>query len=216
MKTLFTAAALAAFCLINAQQTIGIKPFKSISVGPDMNITMIKSNQNKVVINDADDDNDELQVVDNGESLTLNGDGTATVYYTEDLENITVAPDSNFSCNDEIKSNSLNLTAASDAIVTLAVNVKTLNTTANSDAVVTLIGKAKRHVANYSSDAVLNAKELETQDTIITLSSDAGAAITVKNTVDATVNSDAALTIYGNPGKVKQSKGEDAEITIVK
>lgn len=214
MKTLFAITALAAINLTSAQKTTALKDFKSLTAGADMNVTLIKSTENKLVINSSADEAPEVQN-ENG-NLVLNGECKVTVYYKDAIENIVAASDAVIYGKDEIKTASLTIAAASDAKIELTINVQKLNTAANSDATVTLTGKAKEHDAALSTDARFDGKGLLTDTTSIVMSTDASAAINAKDTVNATVSSDGSLKIYGNPKKVNQTKGEDAEIVVVK
>lgn len=211
MKKLFLLVALVAFSFAFSQETIRLNKFKNLVIASDSEVTIIKSNKNELVINDAEDTN----VVNESGTLVLGSDGDFMLYYSGDIENITIASDAVLKSEDEIKVNKLSITADSDAEVTLKIKVKELETTASSDAVITLSGKAKNHAAFFSSDAELHAKNLIVENTDIVLSSDAEAVIYTKNTVNAQASSDAEITIYGNPKKVNKTIGSDAEIIIV-
>ena len=217
MKTILSLAAVAAFQLCSAQKTIGLKDFKSISVGADTKIKLVKSSENKLVINGSDDDN-KFQIQNVGSDLVLNGgeDLDITVYYKNTLESITAASDAEVIGNDEINTKEFGIAAASDAKVELKLNVKKLHTNAASDAVVTLTGKATEHTAAVASDANLNSEHLITDTTNIVVSSDGEASVSAKNIVNATASSDGSIKIYGNPKKVNQTKADDGEITIVR
>jgi hypothetical protein len=214
MKTFLTLAALATFSMATAQKTTPLKDFKSLTVGADLKVTIVKSNENKLVTNNVEED--ELQIEVKNGTLILNGDANNIIlYYKSALENIVAASDAQISGIDEIKTPSLSVTAASDAKVSLHINVKNLSTAANSDAVVTLTGIASDHQASFASDAVFNGQELVTQNTSIALSSDARGVITAKGTVKAVVSSDGSLKIYGHPKNVTETKGSDAHIEVV-
>ncbi|MES2487876.1 MAG: DUF2807 domain-containing protein [Bacteroidota bacterium] len=212
MKTLFTLAVLALSPLCIAQKTVDLKDFKNVAAGSDTHVTLIKSNENKVVFIG---DEEEMEVSNEGGNLTLGGEGTYTVYYKGTLEAIAAGSDSKVMSNDEIKGKDFSLAAGSDSEVELKINVTTLHTAASSDAQVTLTGKAKKHEAAISSDAKLDAEGLDTEDTDITVASDAEAVITAKGTVNAVANSDGELKIYGKPKKVNETKSGDGEITVV-
>jgi Putative auto-transporter adhesin, head GIN domain len=215
MKTLLAIATMAAFNLAGAQNTTALKDFKTLTVGADLNITLVRANENKLVV--SGNEENELQVSNEGGNLVLGGNsGAVTLYYKGVIENIVAGSDAVITATDEMTGTTLTVTAGSDAKVDLKVNVQSLNTAAGSDAHVTLNGKAGKHTAAYASDAQLNAKELATDNTDIVMSSDASGYITAKNNVNATVSSDASLTIYGNPKNVKEVKGSDAEIVVVK
>jgi hypothetical protein len=213
MKTLFTIAAFAAFNLLAAQKTVQLKEFKTVSVSGDIQLALIKSTENKAVIENGDE---EIQIQDSGNSLAISGDGTLVIYYTAVLESISAGSDTVVTCNDEIKGKNFNLSAAADSKVKLNVNVKKLNVAAGADSQVKIDGKSELMVAAIASDAQFSVKDLDLENVQIVLASDAQAIITAKGTVDATVASDGQLTIYGNPKKVNEVKSGDAVITVMR
>ncbi|KGO85804.1 hypothetical protein Q765_14355 [Flavobacterium rivuli WB 3.3-2 = DSM 21788] len=215
MKSLYLLTALAAFNLVAAQKTINLESFKSLTTGEDMKVKLVKSNENKLVV--ANNDEDEEVTVENvGGLLILRGDDSnVTLYYKDNLEAIIAGEDSVISGNDEIKANEFKLVAGADAIVHLNLNVQKLFTVASDDAVVTLTGKATDHNAVLKDDAVLKGTDLLTVNTVIKLSADAVATITTKGTVNAEAGEDASLKIFGNPKTVNKSTGEDGSIVVV-
>lgn len=213
MKTLFTLAAIAAFNLVAAQKTVELKEFKSIAVSGDVELSLIKSSENKAVIKS---DEDELEIKNEGGALAIQGEGTVVVYYTAAIENISAGADTVVTSNDAINAKEFNLAAAADSKVKLNLNVKTLNVAAAADSQVKIDGKADVMVAAVASDAQYDVKGLNANNVQIVLASDAQASITAKGTVDATVASDGMLTIYGNPKKVNEVKSLDAQIVVVK
>jgi Putative auto-transporter adhesin, head GIN domain len=213
MKTFLAIAVLAACQFATAQKTQELKDLKRITVGSDMKLTLVKGTENKLVF----EGNEEETDVDYKDgSLQINGGGNATVYYKNELESITAGSDAHVTGSDEIKGRSFTLTAGSDSEVQLNLNVKDLTVAAGSDASITLRGKADKTQVAAGSDAQFNGKGLSVADANVTLGSDAEGSITAKGTVNATVTSDAQLTIYGNPKKVNESKSGDAEIIIAK
>lgn len=216
MKTVLAITALITFQLAAGQKTIELKDFNNVNVGADAKVTLVKSSQNKLVVNGSDDD--DLSVLDEGGFLTINGgeDLELTLYYKDNLESISAASDAEIRGKDEIKSTELTITAAADAKIELVINVKKLHTTVSSDAVVTLTGKATEHDAVVSSDANLKGQYLVTENTNIVLSTDGIAAVSAKGIVDAAVSTDGSLKIYGNPKKVNEVTSTDGHIMIVK
>lgn len=213
MKTLFTIAAIAAFNLVAAQKTVQLKEFKTVSVSGDVQLALIKSSENKAVIESGDE---EIQIKDGGNSLAINGEGKLVVYYSGALESISAGSDTAVSCNDEIKGKDFNLAAAADSKVKLNVNVKSLNVAAGADSQVKIDGKSETMVAAIASDGQFSVKDMDLVNVQIVLASDAQAVITAKGTVDATVASDGELVIYGNPKKVNEVKSGDAVITVMR
>jgi opacity protein-like surface antigen len=212
MKTFLAIAALAACQLAAAQKTQEFKELKKITIGSDIQLDLVKGSENKLVV----DNEDAFEVRYDAGSLVLNGDGHATLYYKAELESLTVGSDTKVKGTDELKGKTLQITAGTDSNITLDLNVQDLQITVGSDAQVSLTGKAGKMTATIGSDGKFNAEGLDTGDASVNLGSDAEGNINAKGTVNATVASDANLTIHGNPEKVNEVKGSDAEINIVR
>lgn len=212
MKVIVIVAALAFSQFAAAQKTHSLDGLKRITIGSDIELTLVKGNESKVVVSD----DEEFEVDYKNGGLALQGDGSATLYYKDDLESMVIGSDSEVKGTDEIKAKSFRLTAGSDSDIALNLNVQDLHVTAGSDSQITLSGKAGVLTATIGSDAQFSAEGLKAGDANINLGSDGEGIINAKGTVSATVASDASLTIHGNPAKVNESKGSDAEINIVR
>lgn len=214
MKTIYTMATLAFFGLASAQKTIEIQEFKSLAISGDVTITLVQSNENKLVIDGVsqDDEDEEISVSQRSGALAIGGDGKATLYYKKSFESLAVASDAVVIGKDEIKVRALAIAVAEDATVDLTVNVTRLNTAAASDAIVNLKGEAEEHNVSLDSDSVLNAVELKTKSTTVTATNDAIANITATDTVNATADSDAVIDINGNPKTVNETATNDGVI----
>jgi Putative auto-transporter adhesin, head GIN domain len=215
MKTIYITAALAFFGLASAQQTIKIEDFKNLAVSGDVVLTLVQSNESKLVIAGNEEDN-EIEVSQAGGSLAIDGEGKATLYYKKSFENLAAAGDAVVTGKDEIKVKTLAIAVDSDAHVELNINVTALATAVANDAVVTLTGSAVDHNVSVDSDAVLNAEKLKTTNTTVTAVNDAIANITATGTVNATADSDAVIEIYGNPAVVNEKSTNDAVIKRAK
>ena len=213
MKAVYLAAALVAFQFASAQKTQELKDFINVAIKGDIQMKLVKSNTNKAVYEAGDD---ELTIEQDGNSVVFDGDGMVTLYYKGELEGIAAGADTQVAGSDEIKGKSFNLAAAADSQVSLKLNVQSLMLAAGSDAQVSIKGKTKEMTVTIGSDAELDAKDFVAEDAMVTIGSDGHAEIQVKGAVTATVGSDGQLTIYGNPKKVNETKGSDAEITLVK
>lgn len=213
MKTLFAIAALAVFQIASAQKTQELKDFKNVAIKGDIQMKLVKSNTNKAVY-EAEDE--EMTIEQDGNNVAFEGEGMVTLYYKGELEGIAAGSDTQVAGSDEIKGKAFNLAAASDAQVSLKLNVQSLMLAAASDAQVSIKGKTKEMTVTLGSDAALDAKDLVAENAMVTIGSDGQAEIQAKGEVTATVGSDGQLTIYGNPKKVNETKGSDAQITLVK
>ncbi|QYJ69039.1 head GIN domain-containing protein [Flavobacterium litorale] len=224
MKTFLLLAAIATFQFATAQKTYELDSFNKIAISgdADMELQLVKSSENKLVISGADNEDlsDDFRVSSAGGYLAISNDYDdleMIVYYTDDINEMTVSGDVEITCEDTIKSRNFMLSANSDVVVQLKVDTNNFTLVAASDAEITLSGSARNFNAAVASDAELNGNELKTKNNCsIAIASDGEASIYCKGNVDATVASDGELTIYGNPRNVNESKSSDAEITIMR
>ena len=79
MKAFYVMAALAAFNLAAAQKTIQLKEFKGLAVGADTKVTLVKSTENKLIVNGGH--NEELDVENVGGFLNINGTHFDITFY---------------------------------------------------------------------------------------------------------------------------------------
>lgn len=213
MKSFLAIAALVIFQFADAQKTIELEPFKRITIGSDIKLDLVKSNDDKLVFNSEETFEVEYN---NDDNLVLNGEGNATLYYKNDIESITLGSDAILTCKDEINGKNLQLTAGADSKATLSVNLQELQITAGSDAKVVINGKAKRMSATIGSDADYNSEKLNVEDVTINIGSDGKGTITATGMLTTAVGSDGYLKVYGKPKKVSQIKDSNAKIIIVK
>ncbi|KOS07067.1 hypothetical protein AM493_14260 [Flavobacterium akiainvivens] len=211
MKTIYTLAALTFFGLASAQQTIKIEEFETLAVSGDVVLTLVQSNESKLVIASNEEDN-EVEVKQATHSLAISGDGKATLYYKKGFQHLAAASDAIITGKDELKVKELTIAVASDAHVELNINVTALSTAVASDAVLTLTGKATDHNVSVDSDAVLNAEKLKTTNTTVNTTNNAVANITASQTVNATADTNSVIDIHGSPKIVNETATNEAVI----
>jgi|GEM_PF-3766031 len=213
MKALYVCAALIAIQFAGAQTTTQLKDFKTVAINGDLDITLVKGKENKLVILDQEDDVITGRV-ENG-TLKIDGEGSATLFYKGSLEGLSAGADCQVTGSETIKGKVFQLAAGADSEVILNLDVQSLEVAAGADSEVTLVGKAKTISAAIAADSEFNAASLIAEDVTISVAADGEASIKAKGVVNANVSSDAQLTIHGGPKKVNQVKAEDAEITVV-
>ncbi|KOS07065.1 hypothetical protein AM493_14250 [Flavobacterium akiainvivens] len=211
MKTFYITAALAFFGMASAQQTIKVEEFKNLAVVGDVVLTLVESNESKLVVDGNEEDN-EIEVHQEAGNLVITGDGKATLYYKKGFQRLAASSDAAVTGKDELKVKELSISVHQDAHVELNVNVTALLTAASGDAVVTLTGSAVDHSIRVDSDAVLDAEKLKTTNTIVTAVNDAVANITASGVVNATADADAVIAIHGSPETINETATNDAVI----
>jgi len=217
MKTLFIVVAISIFQLGAAQKTTQLKSFNTLAVSGNIELTLIKSSDNKIVVNNGR--SEDLKISSEEGSLALSAQSGSTVeavlYYNGPIESIAASGGVEITGKDVIKASICSISAAAGCELSLTVDVDKLTTAVASGSEVSISGSAKSHNAAVASGAELNAQKLTTGDTVATIASGAEASVNSKNTVTATVARGAELNIYGHPKKVDEVKAEGAEINII-
>lgn len=217
MKTLIVIAALALSQWAVAQKTVEIKEFSTLAVSGNIEVTLIKSSDSKVVIEEGED---TLDVgTDEGELALSNNNGqeaVVKVYHHGPINEIAVSGAVELKSADSIKSDNLVVAASGGTEVNIMIDAKKVTMAVASGAEMSISGTAKHFEANVASGAELKADKLKCESSAMVVSSGAEASVFVTGTVDATVASGGELTIHGNPKKVNEIKAGNAEIIMVK
>ena len=219
MKKIVAFTALAGFQLAAAQQTQQIKPFTNLAVSGNMEITLVQSKENKLVVTEGNPDN--LNVATEEGALALGTESSKeefdiTIHYNGKLESIAVSGGAEVNAREAIKSKNLMISAAAGSEVNVAVNTGDVVVAAASGAEITLKGTAKTNKAAIASGAELNAASLKATEVEVTVASGGEATVYASTTVEATVASGGELNIHGNPKDVHKTVAQGGAVNILK
>jgi hypothetical protein len=194
----------------NAQVTRNLGDFDEVKVFDKINVKLIEASENKIVVTGARAD--EVETVNkNGElkirmpfPQLLSGDDIIVKLYFKNLESIAVSEGSYVSSEKDFKQTSLDLNAKSGGEIKLEIDVDKVNIKANAGGIVTLSGKAKNQDVVITSGGILNAKDLETSQTTISVAAGGKSEIYASVLVDAKVRAGGSIFIYGKPKQINK------------
>ncbi|SDH46673.1 Putative auto-transporter adhesin, head GIN domain [Flavobacterium omnivorum] len=194
----------------NAQVTRNLGDFDEVKVFDKINVKLIEASENKIVVTGARAD--EVETVNkNGElkirmpfPQLLSGDDITVKLYFKNLESIAVSEGSYVSSEEDFKQTSLDLNAKSGGEIKLEIDVDKVNIKANAGGIVTLSGKAKNQDVVITSGGILNAKDLETSQTTISVAAGGKSEIHASTLVDAKVRAGGSIFIYGKPKQINK------------
>jgi hypothetical protein len=210
MKNLVIIAFVFLSQFTNAQVTRNLGDFDEVKVFDKINVKLIESSENKIVVTGARAD--EVETVNkNGElkirmpfPQLLSGDDIIVKLYFKNLESIAVSEGSYVSSEKDFKQTSLDLNAKSGGEIKLEIDVDKVNIKANAGGIVTLSGKAKNQDVVITSGGILNAKDLETSQTTISVAAGGKSEIHASALVDAKVRAGGSIFIYGKPKQINK------------
>lgn len=214
---------LIAFVMISqfnfSQTTIKLEDFDELKVFDQLNVTLIPSDENKVVVTGKNESNFET-VNKNGVlklrmSVTkmLSGADTKVTLYFKNIQSIDANEGSIVSCKDDFKQTTIQLSVQEGAMIELELDVDNTTTKLNSGGIINLSGKAVTQKVTITSGGIFNGKNLETSQTIVSVSAGGSADVNASTLVDAKVNAGGTITIYGKPKQIKQQAFAGGTIT---
>lgn len=193
------------------QITINLGDFDELKVFDQLNVTLVPSNENKIVITGTNQGNVET-VNRNGllkirisltKILEDNKDIKVTLYF-KNIELIDANEGSMVSCKDTFKQISMVLSAQEGASIEADLDVENTIVKVYSGGIISLTGNTATQKVSINSGGVLKAKDLATSQTTINISAGGNAEINATTLVDAKVNAGGSIYIYGKPKQIKQ------------
>ncbi len=218
MRTLLMIAALAIGQMASAQKKVEIKTFRELAVSGGIELTLVASKENKIVIDSGNPDG--IKIGSDEGSLAISAEGNnhykATVYFNGPIEDIAISGGVEIKAKDKIKTKHLSINIAGGSEATLSIEAERLSTAIASGSEMTISGTVKHMEAAVASGGELSAKDLKIENSQAVVASGGEATIYVSGIADATVASGGELTIHGNPKKVNEVKADGAEIKVVR
>jgi hypothetical protein len=197
--------------ITNAQVTRNLGDFDEIKVFDKISVKLIEASENKIVVTGARAD--EVETVNkNGElkirmpfPKLLSGEDIKVELYFKNLESIAVSEGSYVSSKTDFKQTSMELNAKSGGEIKLIIDVDKLVVKANAGGIVSVSGKATNQDVAITSGGILNAKDLETSQTTISVAAGGKSEIHATTLVDAKVKAGGSIFIYGKPKQINKN-----------
>ncbi|AXG73670.1 DUF2807 domain-containing protein [Flavobacterium arcticum] len=206
----------------NAQVTKNLGDFTTVKVFDQINVTLVKSDVNKIVIkgNRADEvtlvtKNDVLKIKMNFTKLLAGEDIEATLYYNGTIQAIEANEGSFVGSADTFKAIAFDVNAKEGATIKVILDVQSLESKTTSGGILELYGKCDYHDAKVNSGGILNGEELITKQTKISVSAGGEVEIYATDFVDAKVRAGGTIDVYGNPSQVNKKTFAGGDISII-
>jgi hypothetical protein len=205
---LFTASAL--FSQNPIVKSIG--EFTELKVYDLIQVELIKSNENKVIIT-GDNAKDVLIINKNGVlkikmKLEEAYDGNKTLvklYYTT-VDIIDVNEGAKVTSDDTIKQFEIDLKAQEGASINIPVNVSYTNIKAVTGGIITTKGTSTNQDISILTGGIYKASELDTEKTEVSINAAGEAYVKASKLVDIKIRAGGDVFVYGNPETINESK----------
>jgi hypothetical protein len=223
MKKIILLAFIGFSQLITAQVTKNLGDFTAVRVFDQINVTLVKSTENKIEIRgekagdvEVVTKNNDLKIRMKLTKLLQGEDIEATVYYKGNITQVEASEGAYVGSSDTFTATAFELNAKEGATIKLNLEVSKLNTVAGSGGILELSGSAANHDVVLKSGAILNGKNLETTQTVIAINGGGEAEVYATELVEAKTRAGGDIDIYGNPKQVNESKTAGGRITVIK
>ena len=205
-----------------AQVTRNVGDFTKISVFDKMQVELIQSDENKIVLDGVNAA--EVEVVNKNGTVKLrlplvkflSGQQIeAKIYYTS-LNSIMAAEGSKVTANSQIKAEGLTIETKEGSQIQLELDVEKLIIKAYTGSELNLTGITHDLDALINTGADLKAKELTVQHALVNVNTGGIASVTAKEYMSVKVVAGGSVFVYGNPTKLTQSVTAGGSIIINK
>ena len=194
-----------------SQTTINLGDFDKIKVFDQLNVTLIPSTENKIEVTGTNQAN--VEIVNRNSLLKIrisltkiledNKDLKVNLYF-KNIQSIDANEGSMVSCKTVFKQTTMELSAQEGAMIEAELDVDNATAKLNSGGIINLSGKAATQKSTITSGGILNAKNLETSQTNVSITAGGSADVNASTFVEAKVNAGGTITIFGKPKQIKQ------------
>lgn len=197
---------------LNYSQTIiNLGDFDKIKVFDQLNVTLIPSTENKIEVTGTNQAN--VEIVNRNSLLKIrisltkiledNKDLKVNLYF-KNIQSIDANEGSMVSCKTVFKQTTMELSVQEGAMIEAELDVDNATAKLNSGGIINLSGKAVTQKTTITSGGILNAKNLETSQTNVSITAGGSADVNASTFVEAKVNAGGTITIFGKPKQIKQ------------
>lgn len=197
-----------------AQDTIekSLGEFSTVKVYDLINLNMIQSNENKVVIsgrnkNDVEvlNKNGKLKIRMNIEEIYDGNDTVVSLYYTS-VEEIDANEGSKVAVKETIEQFEIELRAQEGAEITTDLKTKYATVRAVTGGIINVSGSSKNQDLSIYTGGIVNGKDFITEKTEVSINAAGEAFINASEFVDVRIRAGGDVYIYGNPKRIDESR----------
>ncbi len=220
-RTLFLLFTLYSFVVIAQKTTIDLEKFSELKVFDRVEVTLVKSSENKAII--SGDDQDDVRIVNDNGLLKIRMDldefldGNETyveLHYTEKIGLVDANEGAKITSEEALTNKYLKLRSQEGAQLHIVVDATNLDAKAITGGRIWVTGKSPNQEAAVRSGGEYHAKDLATKQTEVTVFAGGKAFVNSKEYVEANVTAGGTIEIYGNPEKVDEDKTFGGSIII--
>ena len=192
------------------QTTSKLENFDELKVFDQLNVTLVQSDENKVVVSGKNESSFET-VNKNGVlklrmrlTKMLSGEDTKVTLYFKSIKSIDANEGSIVSSKHIFKQTTMDLSSQEGAKIDVELYVENTSIKIYSGGIISLWGKAFTQKTVITSGGIFYGKDLVTSQTSVSVSAGGSADVNATTLVNAKVNAGGSISIYGKPKEIKQ------------
>lgn len=212
MKKLLVFSGIVSSVLFFSQTTRSVGDFTLLKVYDRINVELIPSEENKVIISGNNDENIET-INKNGElkirtvtTKVLQGTAIGVKVYYDSLTDIQASQGSVIASSETVNSSLLSLTSNEGSKINLRINADKLNAKGNSGGEISVTGKASSQDIVMNSGAKFYGKNMESRNATATVNAGGFAEIFADNSVETTTRAGGKIEVHGDPDNRSNKK----------
>ena len=186
--------------------------FSELKVYDLINVDLIKSDQNKIVISGGH--TQDVRVVQKNNTLKIrmrldkmfNGEDTNVKLYYTSVDKVDANEGAIITAKDPIKQYELELKTQEGGQISAQVNTKLLIVKSVTGGVVKTVGNTEKQQLNIRTGGQYNGSKTEAQHTSLFIKAGGVAKVNTVKVLDVKIFSGGDVLIYGTPKQLKQNK----------
>jgi len=223
MKTILVGCMALITTVVFSQVTVTkeVGDFNELKVFDLMVVTLIPSNENKVVI--KGEHADDVKIINDNGKLKLRmevdtrfrGEDTFIEVYFKKIEIIDANEGTYIVGNDIIEQNSIELRAQEGGRIKVKVSVENAQVKAVSGGSILVVGESTNQKIQINTGGIFEGREFQTENTKINITAAGEAEINASKRVKVRVTAGGDVSIYGNPKEIDEKRLAGGRIKIM-
>lgn len=199
---------------VNAQDTIEktVGEFTTVKVYDLINLKMIKSDDNKVVISGKN--RKDVEVVNKNGNLKIrmnledsyNGNNTKVTLYYVSVDVIDANEGAKVTLNEAIEQFEIDLKTQEGAEITAKLKTTYVNFRAVTGGIINVTGRSKNQDISIYTGGIFNGEAFVTEQTEVRINAAGEARVNATEYADVRIKAGGDVYIYGKPKKVDESR----------
>jgi len=200
--------------VINAQETLEktIGEFTTVKVYDLINLRMVKSNENKVVITGKN--RNDIEILNNNGKLKIrmnieesfDGNDTVVVLYYTSVDVIDANEGAKVIVEESLEQFEIDLKTQEGAEITAKLKTTYANFRAVTGGIINVTGSSKNQDISIYTAGVFNGKDFVTEQTEVSINAAGEAYVNAFLNVDVRIKAGGDVYIYGKPKRVDESR----------